>query len=313
MDGAKERITRRQSLALMAGAAAAALAPGICRAEKQNLRMAISVETLAGANIVDARAAYRVWFREVAHRFGDVTAELVPEIFLPSEELVRDIRQGLLDCYGLTALEFEKVAGLTDPDTMVLEDYLADGIEYVLLVHNSNSFKTVADLHGARIVSHRHRDMVLLPAWLGTMLAADNLGQAEHFFASYELRDSLNLVVLPVFFRRVEGACLSRRNWETALELNPQLGRDLRVLALSPKVIPNGFAFRRSTNAIARQAIVDSMQHIFTGPAGQQIAAFYQSRGFVVRPALVMKGTLELLHQFERVTLQQAHSRKGSS
>jgi hypothetical protein len=55
------------------------------------------------------------------------------------------------------------------------------------------------------------------------------------------------------------------------------------------------------------------MVSLSTMIAGQQIAALYQSRQFVLRPASVMKGTLELVHQFERVSAQQARSRRGPS
>ena len=306
-------ITRRRTLAMMAGAAAVALDPGLCRAANASapLRLAISVETLAGANVSDARAAYRVWLREVAIQYGTETAAPIPEIFIPSEDLIRDIRLGKLDCYGVTALEFAKVADLTDPDSLVIQDYLANGMEYVLLVHSNSEFKKIADLRGARIVSHLHRDMVLLPAWLNILLAANNLPAPEHFFASQKLNDNLNQVVLPVFFRRVDGACMARRSWETAVELNPQLGRDLRALAVSPKIIPIVFGFRRSTSAHARKALSDAILRIETLPAGQQIVALYQSHGFVVRPTAVLNGTLEMVREFERLTAQPASLRKG--
>lgn len=313
MKNPEKQMTRREYLATMTAVAAALLEPGFCRSEAARavLRLAISVETLAGANVNDARAAYRVWLREVAHQYGTQTAEPVPDIFIPSEDLIRQIRQGTLDCYGLTALELEGVAELTDPDSLVLQDYLAEGMEYVLLVHNSSPFKKVADLRDARIVSHLHRDMVLLPAWLSTLLAANNLPAPEHFFASHKLSDSLNQVVLPVFFRRVDGACVARRSWETAMELNPQLGRDLRSLAVSPKVIPIAFGFRRSTSASARKALIDAIQRINSVPAGQQIVALYQSHAFVQKPISAMKTTFEMVRQFERLSARQAGPRKG--
>ena len=315
MDCKEMRITRRESLALIVGAAGTALAPGLCRAEAHGtvLRVAVSVETLAGANISDARAAYRVWVAEAAHQFATNIWEVDPEIFLPSDRMVQGIRQGTISCFGVTAPELLKVAEFTDPDQLLLQDIMADGMEYVLLVHNSSRFKTIADLRGAQIVSHLHREMVLLNAWLGTMLAANNLGQADRFFGGQTLRDNLNQVVLPVFFHRMDAACLARRDWETAVELNPQLGRDLRPLAVSPKLVPIAIGFRRGCNAEARKNMIDSILRVSTVPAGQQIVALYQSHGFVVKPFSVMKGTLEMVRQFERVSAQPARARKGQS
>ena len=143
------------------------------------------------------------------------------------------------------------------------------------------------------------------------MLAANGLPQAEEFFSSQQLIGNLNQVVFPLFFRRVDGACVARRSWEIAVELNPQLSRDLRPIAVSPKVIPIIFAFRSNTNAIAGKALIDAIQEIHFKPAGQQIVALYQSHGFVVKPLTVMKNTMEMVRQYERLPAQQARSRRG--
>jgi hypothetical protein len=310
MQGAEVQITRRECLTLMTGVAAAVLSPGLCRGEKPGhiLRVAISADTLAGANVNDARAAYKVWVREVTRQFPSTIAQMVPEIFLPSEELIRDVRQAMIECFGITALEYVKVADLIDPDYLLLQDYLSEGMEYVLLVHNSSPFKKLADLRGAQLVTHYHRDMVLSPAWLGTMLAANNLPQTDHFFASQKLTDNLNQVVLPVFFRRTDVACLARRNWETAVELNPQLGRDLRFLAVSPKLVPIAIAFRRGCSPEGRKILIDSILRVASVTAGQQIVALYQSHGFIVRPTSIMNSTIEMVRQFERIS---TGTRKG--
>jgi ABC-type phosphate/phosphonate transport system substrate-binding protein len=316
MERRENQITRRQCLACMAAAAAATQASRFCWGanDRKLLRVAVSTETIVGANINDARAAYRVWMNEyTVQSGGQVVAETVPEVFISSEEVICDVRQGTIDFYGITGLEYAKIVDLSDPDNVVIQDYLADGIEYVLLVHNSSPFKKIADLRGAQIVSHLHRDTVLLPAWIGNLLAAANLPPAEHFFGSLSSHDKLNQILLPVFFRHVDGACVARRSWETAAELNPQLGRDLRPLAVSPKVVPILIAFHRNCNAIGRKLVIDSILRLSTVVAGQQIAALYQARSFLVRPSTAMKATVDMVREFERLPAQQAHSRKGPS
>jgi ABC-type phosphate/phosphonate transport system substrate-binding protein len=302
-------MNRRQCLALLAAAATATIAPNFClgESERRVLRVGVSTETLAGANVNDARAAYKVWIQEVTRHRGPTQAEVVPEIFVPSEQLIRMIRQGTVDCYGITAAEYAKVVELTDPSSVLLQDY-PDGMEYVLLVHNDSPFKKLADLRGAQVVIHHHRDMVLLPAWLGTLLAANNLPLAEHFFGSQLLRDSLTQVALPVFFRRLDAALLARQHWNTAVELNPQLGRSLRFLAVSPKVIPLATCFRRTCNAEAKRSLIDTILNITSVPGGQQIVALYQSSGFVLRSGSVMASALEMLRQYDRVLARYSTS-----
>ena len=314
MDAEVTRGMRRRYLKLLAGIAATALAPGFSPGQqKKPMRLAISSESLAGANINDARAAYLVWLHELDLQFGSGNTQVVPEVFLPTDVMIRSIRQGSLDCFGIIAQEFAKVVDLIDPDTLVIQDYMTDGVEYILLVHNDSPYRKLADMRDARVATHRHRDMVLLPDWLGTLLAENNLPQAEHFFSKLMPRDSLSQVVLPVFFRSVDGALVARRQWGTAVELNPQLGRSLRILAISPKVIPIVFCFSRNTDSMQRYKLIDSIRLIASVPAGQQIVALYQSHSFIVRPLSVMKSTLDLVHQYERIVAQAAGTQKVKS
>ena len=144
------------------------------------------------------------------------------------------------------------------------------------------------------------------------MLSTNNLPAPERFFGGYAESDKLNMVILPVFFHRADGACMARRRWETAVELNPQLGRNLRFLAVSPKVVPMMVGYRRNCSAEGRRSLTEAILHITSAPRGQQIVALYQSQGFILRSNSAMTGTLEMLRQYERVLARlPANSRKG--
>lgn len=302
-------ITRHQMLNLLTSAAIVALISEESRAQsgRKGLRMAVSTETLVGTNLNDAEAAYRVWINNLppAERGSSMTED-ISDVFIPSEQMIRECRQGKIDCFGGTALEFAKLIDVLDLTVLVLQSYLVDGMEYVLLVHTSSRFKKLSDLRGGQMLSHLHRDMVLLPAWLSTMLAADNLPTAEHFFGSLASHSKVNQVMLPVFFRSADGAFLARRSWETAVELNPQLGRDLRPLAFSPRVIPIVFAFSRNCNQENRRYLLESIERISAQINSNQLNALLESSGFVSRPGSAMKGTLEMVRQFERVSSRHA-------
>jgi phosphonate transport system substrate-binding protein len=303
-DDSTRNITRRRLLALFAGAVASGFLPRLGFAENaaRPLRVAVSMETLAGANVNDARAAYRVWSQEVTKNLGYSGAELVPDIFVPSEQIVRMIKQGSIDMFGITAWEILKVIDMLD-STLLIEDYLAKsgGMEYVLLVHNASSFKQIGDLRGRHLAIHHHRDMNLVPAWIGNLLAADKLPRMDLFFGEQTLRDSVTQVVLPVFFRRIDAACLGRKAFETAVELNPQLGRDIRVLAISPRVIPIALCFQKNCSREAKRQLIEVITRAESMPAGRQIVALYQSQVLVPQPTSCMNVTLEMLHRYANV------------
>jgi len=296
-------ITRRQFAQLIAGAAVCSAAPALSFAQTQGrlFRVGVSIDTLAGANINDARAAYKVWTKEIGRSLGMVRTEMIPEIFIPSAQMIKMIHEGSVDCFAITALEYAKIADLLDPDAVFIEDYSADGLEYLLVVHSANPYKKVEDLRGSQITTHHHHDTTLLNIWLSLLLANSGLPPLDRFFESQVSRDNLNQVVLPVFFRRTQAAALTRRSFNMAVELNPQLGRDLRVLATSPKVIPMVFCFRRGSDAEGVREFKDAMLKLRTVPAGQQVLELYQIKGYTARQSSCMKGTLEMVHQYDRL------------
>jgi len=306
------RLTRRRVLGLIAGGAAVSLMPRSVFAEDGLVTVAISSETLGGANVNDARAAYTVWIQEVTRHIGSIHVTINPQIFLPSEELLRDVRAAAVDCYGITALEYIKVADITDPNFILLQDSIADGLEYILVVNDQSPFHSIADLRGAQMIVHHHPDLVLAPAWLETTLAAVSMPPPLQFFGSISSRDNINQVALPVFFHRVDVACLARRNWETAIELNPQLGRSMRIIAVSPKLVPIFLAFRRHCSESGRAALIDAIKGITSLAAGQQIVALYQSRGFVQRTAAVLKTTVDMLTDYQRCLARRRDRREDS-
>lgn len=304
--------TRRQFFTGLAGLATSVVLArlGFGENSARPLRVAVSVETLAGANVNDARAAYRVWSRDIVNAFGLRAAELVPEIFISSEQIIRMVRQGEIDLFGITASEYAKIVDFIDPVSLLLEDGIADGMEYVLLVHNSSQINKLSDLRGGHVTAHLHRDMNLAPAWIGNLLAADGLPRMDDFFADWAVRDSVTQVVLPVFFRRMDAACLARRRFDAAVELNPQLGKDVHALAISPKVVPIALCFHKNCSARGRKVLTDAIEQAESIPAGQQIVALYQSRRLVSRPASCMNGTLEMLRKYERVLARSSGTRK---
>ena len=137
-------IGRRQFAVALAGlAAGAAFSRGrYAWAEGPPLRVAVSLDTLAGANVNDARAAYRVWGQEIASTLALRHAEMLNQVFIPSAELIQMIRAGKVDCFALTALEYSRITDLVDPNCALIEDYALNGMDYLVLVQNDSPHRS---------------------------------------------------------------------------------------------------------------------------------------------------------------------------
>ncbi|HUB30912.1 MAG TPA: PhnD/SsuA/transferrin family substrate-binding protein [Terracidiphilus sp.] len=294
--------TRRQFATTLAALTAGAIVGGRSRAYAEGpLRMAFSIDSLAGVNVNDARAAYKVWESEVIEKFGLKNMEFYSDIFYPSAQILQMIRSRQIECFTLTTLEYASILNFANPEEMVLVSEVANGVDYLLLVHQDSRFHTIEDLKSAKLLMHHHRDTTLLKTWLNVKLAEMGQRGIDQFFASAEMRDKLNEVILPVFFRNADAGAISRRVFDIAVELNPQLGRQLRIVATSPKVIPVGIWFLKDCDPETMREVMNVVTKFGSIPAGRQILALYQSSRLVQCPCSVMSDSLKLVRQSERL------------
>jgi phosphonate transport system substrate-binding protein len=188
-----------------------------------------------------------------------------------------------------------------DLETIAVEDYAASGMEYLLLVNASSPYRRIEDLKKTRLIYQQHRDNILMMPWIEIMLAEAHQPPGAPFFESVETRAKINEVILPLFFHKANAVALTRRAFNLAVEMNPQLGRDLRVLATSPKLIVDAFGFHRGCDPEDKRAIFNALKSIGTVPAGRQLLTLYESSGFVLKPGSALNGALDLVRQYERI------------
>jgi hypothetical protein len=83
-----------------------------------------------------------------------------------------------------------------------------------------------------------NRPWALSEAWADVMLADAGVPRGQKAFAAVKIVEKKGQAAMAVFFRQADYAVESRSAFEAAAELNPQLGRELIVLARSPAFIP---------------------------------------------------------------------------
>ena len=99
----------------------------------------------------------------------------------------------------------------------------------------------------------------LAPVWSETILAREGLGSASGFYGQITTASKISQAVLPVFFRQLDACVVTRSGFETMVELNPQVGRQLKVLASSPPVVPVVFCFRASYDSPIRAKVLEEI------------------------------------------------------
>ena len=270
-------------------------------------RLSFSASMFHDVNQKDIMASLKVWILTVAK---DLNIEVDPNPNIKSS--IEGMRDFALHNHvsGFAALTPE-ILELSETFTF---DRIAVGQtngkvtdEYLLLVRADSKITDIEQLKGGSILFLNSSYMSLSKIWLESMLLENGLGTLQTFFKDQQQYQKPSQVVLPVFFKKQQACLIAKENFDIMGELNPQLGKQLRVLQQSPPFVTAGFAFVHHEGKDSyRDEILNAMSNLDSSEAGRQLLTLTQSNSIVTYPisilddsfALVRKHN-ELLHLYD--------------
>jgi ABC-type phosphate/phosphonate transport system substrate-binding protein len=284
--------SRRAALVLLA------CTPGWLRAAGPALRLGLSQTLVTDVNMNDARAALLVWLKRISQEMS-LPVEYKPEVFDTSPEILKRIRLGQLDAVAINMIEYRQVADLLDPSEVLIQE---DGAkrQYVLLVKADGAVRKLGDLRRGKLILHSSPAMYLAQEWLNVLLWTERLEFRETFFGAITAEIKPAKALLPVFFGQAEACLTSRRAFEAMAELNPQVSRQLRVLATSPEIAATCYMFRKNYKDPNREQWIKALSGLRTSVTGRQLLTLFQADSLVVRGADCLSSALQVLEQSDR-------------
>jgi len=148
--------------------------------------------------------------------------------------------------------------------------------EYALVAATNGTVRSVRDLRNARIAIHDGEHSAVGLVWLEAQLATAGLGRLRDVAARVELNDKPSGTVLNVFFGKADACLVQRRMFEGAVELNPQVGARMAIVATSEPVMPSLWGFRVDLPEERRKALVRLIVSIHETKAGAQVMTMFK-------------------------------------
>ena len=259
------------------------------------IRFGFSRTMFREVNENDARASLKAYAGTIA-RERNLTTDPNPILYESSAEIEASLRRGKVDVVAGPAAEL-----LALPDTLVTGPFLFSvtpdvaGVEYLLLAHVGSGIRKPADLLGRRVAVLNSARGSLARWWLDVLLGPDSPGAPLQFLGEVKRVAKPSLAILPVFFRQLDACVVTRESLAVAVEMNPQVGAQLRILATSPVLVPVITCFRRGFDAETRAHIVESLASLQSSVSGRQILTIFQSESVDAREESYLTSTRQLI------------------
>lgn len=262
-------------------------------------RIGFSTATLGSVNKNDFLAAVKVWTQSLI-KDRDVNINPEPKIYEDVPRIAQAIREKSIDGISLTATEYIQLEKHMNKEHIVFAiSSQSVTEEYILLVHKDSGITKLEDLKNGSLLILQSTRMVLSSIWMDTLFAQKKLGKVHDFFSNIKLVNKLDKTILPVFFRQNNACIVTKNGYQTMVELNPQLGQQLKVLMVSPPLVPIVFCFRSDYHSPVRDIILEEISKCHQISPCRQILALFQVDGVTIQSVDHFNSTLELLDRHE--------------
>src|SRR5271157_4849131 len=196
----------------------------------ETLRFGYSSKFLNDVSLGDAQVAMELWTREFI-KSTELKMKPKPLIYDNLQSVVNALNNRELDLVALTTMDYLKIRDKVPVEAALVGSRrkAVDGDELVLLVRRDQGTMDIRQLKGKKLLVHSSPLIDIARLWLNSVMARRNLPDYERFFGSDKEVKKASQAVLPVFFKQADACLVTRSAFETMVELNPQIGRELMV------------------------------------------------------------------------------------
>lgn len=264
-------------------------------------RLAISSGLFTEVNEMDVRATMKVWITTVAKDL-DIPVDPDPNIQPTIDALVKFGLSNEVDGFAIITPEFLRLREHFSFDRFVTA--IVKGVpteEYLLLVNRNSGLKRLDQLKGLGINVLNNARMSLALYWLDTVLLEAHLGSVTDFIGTVHFDKNPSQVALPVFFQKSAACLVTKHSFEVMCELNPQLKKELLIIASSPPLVPSGFAIKKDGATRFEGKFVRAMESMGNTITGRQILDLIKGDALKDEPISILDSSLDLLAKHQRL------------
>jgi len=276
-------------------------------------RLGFTQGIFSNRNKNDMLAAMKSWSQTITRERGvDVDPDMI--VFDSVEQAVNAVKGRRVDALILLLGEYSAVpAGLLSGPYFRDQVHGKTYVEFVLLGKKDGAVTELDDLRGARLIAHADSDVQLALDWLDARLAESGLGSASNVASGFERNPKLSATVLSVFFGKSDACLVTLEGFESMVELNPQLSRQLSIVEISPPVIPSLFCFRNDLDEARKTRLFSEITRLGESVTGQQVLRVFKADCMAEVTAEELDRSLALMNQWKKSVISRSPSTAGTS
>ena len=261
-----------------------------------------ALNTLSGVSPTDAQVAIEMNFERLSNTINP-DFKVAIEFLMDVKSTVALIRQRKVHVLVTTGIDYLQLNKMINVEPLVVASKLADSPleSYILLARTGVSLKDLLSMKQRRLVVDSSNPWDVGRIWLETALNEKGHAPINRSFTDLQVAKKPMRTVLPVFFGRADACLVLKSAYDTMVELNPQLGRQLHVLMRSPGFVKNLICIVDDLDPGLVSEMDETLREMHTTDVGRQVLVIFQlQRNFAFRPEY-LKETERVFDQYRRL------------
>lgn len=197
------------------------------------LRTGFPLHALYNVDQRDAKVAMGHLLKEIVERHDvGYSTEIVED----HSEFLQNLTAGKYDFFLVFGYDYLRLRN-TYPMRPIMVGQYADvsSLEKFVLL-TSQDTKDLSELSNTNLLVAKGTGE-LPELWLNSWLASQSLPTSSEIFSEIQHIDNVSRAVLPVFFGKAKASVVPRSGFDLMVELNPQIGKRLRIHAESAPLL----------------------------------------------------------------------------
>ena len=236
------------------------------------LKIGYSSGAFSRGFLKDAQVVLESLGTNIARQATETFSEVSALIYDGFQEFEKAIESKEVDIVILNSLDF-----LTFEDKKLLEPRLvgsnSEGMlrEFVVLIRKDRGIDDISQLKDMSFLVETGGVGRTPRLWLEVFLTQQGNSDVATYFKDIQNVEKSSQAVLPVFFKKVDACLTLAGGFRTIVDLNPQVGAELNIIAQSPKLLRGVVCFRTNYEEKLKNIVIAILEKLHEQPDGQQI------------------------------------------
>jgi ABC-type phosphate/phosphonate transport system substrate-binding protein len=261
------------------------------------LRSGFPSKIIADVDPRDAQATLELLTTQISRNIGLNTTSKVM-LYPDVKSIIEAVRRDELELISIPSIDYLRLRdrSFLIPAFVPLHTD-GTGIRFALITRNDSGIRSVSDLKGKTVLGISANKMEIGHVWLEQLLLKEGKESPALFFRHFKETNKYSQAIMGVFFRQADAALVTKAAMDSAKMLNPQVDRQLRVIAESRELSDGVTCFPAKLSEKMRRNLMIGIMKINDNPSGKQLLTILQSSGIAPFKPSHLSGLEELLKE----------------